>query len=122
MDLIIALPDHVAAAWPDPESAAAWLVAQATAEHDRQVMDTAREQANHILAEAAATIGGAEPPAVPTTAERVAAVEVRVDRFAGLAADLVALVGGDEARAAAEVLVSETVAPPPLIDAYTESR
>ena len=75
MDLIIELPDHVAAVWPDPKSAAAWLVAAATAEHDRQVMDTAREQANRIMAEAAATIGGAEPPAVPTPIERVAAVE-----------------------------------------------
>ena len=122
MDLTLTLPDHVAAAWPDEATLVAWLVAAATAEHDRQVMDAAREEANRIMAEAAATIGGAEPPAVPSPIERVAAVEMRVDRFAGLAADLVALVGGDEARAAAEVLVSETVAPPPLIDAYTESR
>ena len=74
-------------------------------------VDNSNPEMRDTVARLAATL----PP-------QIAAVDARVDVFAGLAADLVALVGGDEARAAAEVLVSETVAPPPLIDAYTESR
>lgn len=83
-------------------------------------MDEATEQVDNsnpatraLIAQLASTL----PP-------QIAAVDARVDVFAGLAADLVELAGGD--RAAAETLVAETVAPdvkpPPLLDAYTETR
>ena len=76
-------------------------------------VDNSNPEMRDTVARLAATL----PP-------QIAAVDARVDVFAGLAADLVELAGGD--RQAAAALVADAappaVEPPPLIDAYTESR
>lgn len=76
-------------------------------------VDDSNPHMRALIAQLAATL----PP-------QVAAVEERVDRFAGLAADLVALAGGD--RKAAETMVAEAAVStvdvaPPVLDAATET-
>jgi len=76
-------------------------------------VDNSNPDMRALIAQLAATL----PP-------QIAAVDARVDVFAGLAADLVELAGGD--RKAAETLVADAAVPvveaPPLLDAYTETR
>lgn len=72
MELTITLPDHVAAAFTDADTAAAWLLAQAT-EHARlAAVAAASDAAQALLREASAPFDDAEPPATPTLAERLA--------------------------------------------------
>ena len=107
----LTLPPHVAAAWADETSLSAWLTTAATAEAERRAVDAARADAEAVLAAARAPFAdGPATPTEPTLAQQVTTLHQRVDKFAGLAADLVGLVGGD--RQAAETLVAEVIAEP----------
>ena len=126
MDLTLALPDHVAAAWPDPDTAAAYLTSVATDYARTQAAASAADQAQAIIREAVAPFDGATPPPVPTVAERVAAV---TDDQTALRAQvrevgvgLAVAAGVSQKDAVAMIDAALAVTPPPLLDAYTETR
>lgn len=100
MDLTITLPDHVAAVFSDADEAAAWLLAAATDHAREQALNAARDEANRVLAAAAAEWDGTEPPATPTLAEQVAQVSGRIDRVPVLAVALATEAGVAPERAA----------------------
>ena len=99
MDLAITLPDHVSAVFTDADAAAAWLLAVATDHARETALAAARDEANAVLAAAAAEWDGTEPPTTPTLAERVAAVDQRIDRVPLLAVALATEAGVDPERA-----------------------
>ncbi len=126
MDLTLALPDHVAAAWPDADTAAEYLTSVATDYARQQAAASAADQAQAIIREAVAPFDGATPPEVPTVAERVAAV---TDDQTALRAQvrevgvgLAVAAGVSQKDAVAMIDAALAVTPPPLLDAYTETR
>lgn len=74
MQLTITLPDHVAAAWPDADTAAAWLLAAATDYARSQAAAAASDQAQQVIRAALEPFDG-PPSEVPTVAQRVADLE-----------------------------------------------
>ena len=75
MDITLTLPDHVSAAFPDPETAAGWLQTAAADYARAQAVSAARDEAQNVLAAAAAAFDGDGFPEIPTPAERVARLE-----------------------------------------------
>ena len=91
MDLT--LPPHVAAAWADDDTLAAWLTSAATAEAERRAVDVARADAEAVLAAARAPFAdGPATPTEPTLAQRV-------EQIAANAATLAFRIPGEAAHA-----------------------
>lgn len=120
MQLSITLPDHVAAVFTDEAEAADWLLVQATDRARAAALAAASDQAQALLREAEAPFAGIEPPEVPTLAERLVAVDHRIDRVPALAVVAVeaaldaaaAIADGtpiNEAKATAVAAVTEAI-------------
>lgn len=113
MDLTLTLPDHVAAAWPDADTAAAWLLAAATDHARSQEAAAAADDAQQLIRDRLAPFDTAELPAVPTVAQRIEAAAERIEEVASrtvlLAGTLATLpsVGGDPIEV--QAAISEVV-------------
>ena len=125
MDLTITLPEHVAAAFGDEETATAWLVAQATDYARQAAVAAASDQAQSLLHEAAAPFADATPPEVPTVAERLAVVAEDQTALRAqvreIGVTLAVAAGVPQEQAVASIDAALAVTPPDLPDAVVET-
>lgn len=93
MEITLTLPAHVAAVFTDENEAADWLIARATERARSVAVAIATEQARQIIAESSVPFDddddddddNVEVPNIPTVAEQVQSLRVRLDRVPQLA-------------------------------------